>query len=244
MLDSSTIKLVSVCMATYNGEAYIYDQLRSILKSDKITEIIISDDGSTDKTKLIIESFNDKRIKIIEGPKKGLIQNFENAIKNSSGEVIFLSDQDDIWLDLKVDSTLEKLHDYDLVCSDCFVTNEKLEITNQSFFELNKSRKGIIKNIIKNSYLGCCLAFKRELIKDILPFPKKIGMHDWWIGLVAELKYSTFFLDEKLIYFRRHSNTNSITARKSNFSIAKKIKWRLYITFNLFKLDKQRNNEI
>lgn len=236
MLDSYKIKSVSVCMATYNGEAHIYEQLISILKSDKITEIIVSDDGSTDETRLIIESFNDKRIKIIEGPRKGLIKNFEYAIKNSSGDVIFLSDQDDVWLDSKVDIMLEKLHNYDLVCSDCIVTNGKLEVINQSFFKLNQSRKGVIKNVIKNSYLGCCMAFKKELIKDIVPFPNGIGMHDWWIGVVAELKYSTLFLNEKLMYFRRHSDTNSVTASKSPFLIEKKIKWRLYLVYNLFKL--------
>lgn len=234
-VNNLSIKSVSVCMATYNGEKYIFEQLKSILKSDKITEVIVSDDGSTDKTKTIIESFNDKRIKIIKGPKKGLIKNFENSIKNANGNFIFLSDQDDVWLDNKVDIMLEKLCKYDLVCSDCFVTNEKLGIINQSFFELNQSKPGIKKNLIKNSYLGCCMAFKRVIIKDILPFPEKVGMHDWWIGLVAELNYKTSFLDEKLIYYRRHGKTNSITANKSTFSIYQKVIWRLNIAFNLLK---------
>jgi len=235
IVNNLSLKSVSVCMATYNGEKYIFEQLKSILNSDKITEVIISDDGSTDKTKNIIESFKDKRIKIIEGPKKGLIKNFENSIKNATGKFIFLSDQDDVWLDNKVDIMLEKLCKYDLVCSDCFVTNKDLEVTTQSFFKLNKSKKGIFKNIVKNSYLGCCIGFNQKLVKDILPFPEKIGMHDWWIGLVAELKYSTLFLEEKLIYFRRHSNTNSITACESNFSISRKIKWRLTIAYSLLK---------
>ena len=228
-------KSVSICMATYNGEKYILQQLKSILKSNKISEIIISDDNSTDNTVSIINGIKDQRINLINGPQKGIIKNFENAIKNSSGDIVFLSDQDDVWLESKVDKMLEELQHFDLVCSDCFVTNEKLGIVNQSFFELNQSRAGIKKNLIKNSYLGCCMAFKRVIIKDILPFPERIGMHDWWIGLVAELNYKTSFLDEKLIYFRRHGNTNSVTADKSTFSIYQKAIWRLNIAYNLFK---------
>lgn len=81
---------VSVAMATYNGEKYIREQIKTILDClEENDELVISDDGSTDNTLGIINSFNDNRIVLIDGPKKGIKQNFANAIKNTSGEYIF-----------------------------------------------------------------------------------------------------------------------------------------------------------
>ena len=91
------INMISVCIATYNGEHYINQQLKSILSQLSYNdEIIISDDSSNDKTINIIESFNDKRIKLLKYQKYfNPIYNFENTLKNVSGDYIFLSDQDD-----------------------------------------------------------------------------------------------------------------------------------------------------
>ena len=103
--------MISVCIATYNGEKYIKEQLDSILPQlKKLDEIIISDDKSKDKTLKIIKTLNDSRIKIFTNPKKGLISNFENAITKSSGDYIFLSDQDDIWHENKIQFYLTVLY--------------------------------------------------------------------------------------------------------------------------------------
>ena len=166
--------MISVCMATYNGEKYIKEQLSSILSqlSEK-DEIIVSDDSSTDKTVEIIESFQDKRIKILKNNKfRQPNLNFENALKYSKGDIIFLSDQDDVWIENKVEIILNQLKKYDLIVSDAFITNEKLNITNDSLFSEVNSNRGILKNIIKNTYYGCCMAFKRKVLKKALPFTK------------------------------------------------------------------------
>ena len=97
-----------------------------------------------------------------------------------------------------------------------------------SFFKKNNSGKGKLKNIIKNSYVGACMAFRKELKKSILPFPEKIPMHDQWIGLIAEFKGDVTFLKEALIKYRRHKNTVTNFKRSSFFNI---LKWR----FNLIK---------
>ena len=99
--------MISVCMATYNGEKYIRDQLDSIIcnLNEKEDEIIISDDGSCDRTLDIINEYVNcypGMIKIVEGPHKGVVKNFEHAISIAQGEYIFLSDQDDIWENNKV----------------------------------------------------------------------------------------------------------------------------------------------
>ena len=181
---------ISVAIATYNGEKYIEEQLKSILSQLNIDdEIIISDDGSTDNTINIINSMNDKRIKLIQGPKKGVKQNFANAISNCSGKYIFLSDQDDIWVNNKVDKVLNIFENnkYDCITHNCYVVNgDNSEIIIDSFFQHRKSKKGIVSNMWKNKYLGCCMVFRSDMKKNILPIPNNIEMHDQWIGIICE----------------------------------------------------------
>lgn len=207
------IKKVSVAMATYNGEKYIKEQITTILNNLKENdELVISDDGSKDNTINIIKSFNDKRIKLVDGPKMGLKQNFNNAIKNTTGDYIFLSDQDDIWLPNKVDKMLEAFekNNYILIQHDAIVVDENDNVIFESFAEHRKVKTGIIKNLIKNSYHGCCIAFRKELKDKILPIPDEIYLHDQWIGMIAEVEGKTKFLEQKLMKYRRHSaNTSS-----------------------------------
>lgn len=229
--------MISVCMATYNGEKYIKEQLSSILSqlSEK-DEIIVSDDSSTDKTVEIIESFQDKRIKILKKNKfRQPNLNFENALKYSKGDIIFLSDQDDVWVENKVEIILNQLKKYDLIVSDAFITNEKLNITNESLFSEVNSNRGILKNIIKNTYYGCCMAFKRKVLKKALPFPKtrEIG-HDLWLGIIADRYFKVKFLKEKLIYFRRHENTLT-TIKKSKRRLIVKLLGRVKVLYYFLK---------
>jgi glycosyltransferase involved in cell wall biosynthesis len=229
---------VSVCIATYNGEKYIKDQLDSILDQlDDYDEVIISDDSSTDNTLNIIKSINDKRIKIFSNQKfKSPTYNFENAISQASGEVIFLADQDDVWMENKIMKVKEKLLFYDVVVTNCIIVDRDLNMINNSFYKFNNSGKGILKNIYKNSYLGCCLAFKKKTLELALPFPEKIPMHDIWLGFVFGLFYNTSFIVEPLVYYRRHGSNASSTGEKSPYNFFKKILFRYYILKNLPKL--------
>lgn len=222
-------------MATYNGEKYIKEQLESILcQLGDNDEVIISDDKSTDNTKLIIESFNDRRVRFFNNTaKKGVIENFENALLKSTGDYIFLSDQDDVWNEGKVTKTLEALKTYDLVLSDAYIVDSNGRVLHDSFYKINGSKKGFLKNIIKNSYLGCAMAFNRKTLEACLPLPSNIPMHDWWIGLVAETHGRVVHLDEKFINHRRHSNNTSFTGEVSQYSFFKKIYFRLIITFKI-----------
>lgn len=203
----------SIVMATYNGEKYIKEQIDSILSNmNESDELIISDDGSTDTTIEIIKSYQDHRFRLLEGPKKGVKQNFANGISNAKGEYIFLADQDDIWLNGKIDILLNIFDERNcsLVIHDCIVTDDNLNTVIDSFFRLRKSGNGMIKNIIKNSYIGCCMCFKKELVKYILPIPENIEMHDQWIGILAETKGSgSVFVNNKLIQYRRHEKNVS-----------------------------------
>ena len=106
---------ISVCIATYNGEKYIKEQLESIIHQlGEYDEIIISDDGSNDKTIQIIENFKDTRIKIFNhSPNRKTkykfdltTRNIENALSKAKGDFIFLADQDDIWIKNKVEKLI------------------------------------------------------------------------------------------------------------------------------------------
>ncbi len=225
--------MISVCIATYNASSYVYDQINSILvQLAPEDEVIVSDDLSGDNTLAIITSINDQRIKIIEGTVRlGIIKNFERALYAAKGNLIFLSDQDDVWLPNKVNVCKTALNDHGLVVTDCKVVDSDLNHVAASFFALKNSKKGILRNIYKNSYIGCCMAFRRDLLQIALPFPANIPMHDIWLGLLAEIKGQVIFIPAPLVLYRRHDKNASLLA--SNNSFTTKIWLRLLLIFNL-----------
>lgn len=219
---------ISVAMATYNGEKYIKEQLDSILHQlGKNDELVISDDGSTDGTLSILASYSDSRIKIFKGPGLGVKQNFANAIEKCNGRYIFLADQDDIWIDDKVNKILRVFEKEKCSCviHDAIVFNSNNgEIITDSFYKLRKSKNGAIKNIWKNSYIGCCMAFDSKMKNKILPIPNDIEMHDQWIGLLNDKYGKNIFIDDKLLKYRRHNdNVSSLSHHKLSKMIRNRI---------------------
>ncbi len=231
--------MISVCIATYNGERYIRQQIESIVCQLNVDdEIIVSDDGSTDGTLDIVKGIGDKRIKIIEGPgRKSPILNFECALKASKGDFIFLSDQDDVWKPDKVEICMKWLKTYHCVVSDAEVTDNRLKPLYPSLYAIMQVRQGRIYNTIwKNGYTGCCMAFRRDVVEASLPFPKDIPMHDIWIGNVAAYKYNVKFISDKLVLFRRHDNAISCNGKGSRFSLRQQLKFRINTIYNVIKL--------
>ena len=209
---------VSAVLTSYNGASYIEEQIRSILANLSLEdELIISDDGSTDGTELILASFSsDPRVRIFRGPGKGVKQNVSFALTKSSGDYIFLSDQDDIWSEHKVRSVLdafEKTHAALIVHDAQVVGADGSTVLLPSYFQHRGCGTGFIKNAVRNTYIGCCMAFKRVLLPYVLPIPDSVEMHDQWIGLMAEKhRFRVFFLNEKLLRYRRHGeNASSMT---------------------------------
>src|ERR1700744_1025883 len=188
--------IVSVCMATYNGEKYIHQQTESILDQlNTDDELIISDDGSTDHTISILESFNDPRIKIhYNRGSKGPNMNFQNAIQKAKGDYIFLADQDDIWFSNKISTMVSYLERYDVAVCDCNIVDNDLNMIKPSFFEHQNSGAGFFKNLRRNTYMGNSMAFKRGVIRLALPFPANIPNHDLWLGVVSDLFLKPFFI--------------------------------------------------
>jgi len=229
--------IVSVCLATYNGAKCIRAQLQSvIIQLGEFDEIIISDDRSTDATIDIINSFEDSRIKVVTNSNpSGPVGNFQNAMKHAIGDIIFLCDQDDIWKNDKIAKHVLTHESYDLVISNAIVIDEDEKILFPSFFEARGSKKGLYSNLLRNSYIGCCMSFNRKILQASLPFPKGIHMHDWWIGLVAELKGTIKFLDEPLMFYIRHDNNASGTLIKT-LSFYEQLKNRLIMMKSIASL--------
>lgn len=200
---------ISVCMATYNGERFIVEQLRSIAQQlSDADEIVIVDDRSSDRTIEIIKGLNLPRLKILTSPQRlGPVKAFELAIGQAAGELIFLADQDDVWLPGRVAAMRDALTQCDLVVCDARVVNENLEVIHPSFFAVRRSGPGLLRNIFKNSFVGCCMAFSSRVARASLPVPPSIYMHDVWFGLIANSLFRVKFLDTPFVLYRRHGAT-------------------------------------
>ena len=217
----------SVAMAYYNGAKYIDEQIRSILANmEDADELIISVDDASDGSETILQNWakNDPRIRIIKGPGKGVVKNFENAIKHCRGDIIFLSDQDDVWEKNKMTEIEHVFEDPKVmaVVHDAQIVDEKLSSLNQTTFEWRDNKAGFWKNMKKNSYIGCCMAVRRSALKRILPIPDNIWIHDQWIGLLAEQLGKVVFIEEPLIYYRRHGGNVTELTHGSITSMIKK----------------------
>lgn len=229
---------VSVCIPTYNGAKYIRRQLDTILyQLGDDDEVVISDDSSTDDTLLIVDSFQDDRIKILRGNTfHSPVFNLENAVKHCRGRYIFLADQDDVWVEEKIGCMLPLLDDYDLIVSDCRIVNEKEEVIHPSAFKLLHSGNGFLKNLMKNTYIGCCMAFRREVLSYVLPFPSNIPMHDMWIGLNVEYRRGrVLFLEKPLILYRRHGENSSSCSEPSQRTLKDKLLDRWHLLTSILK---------
>jgi len=223
---------VSVCMATYNGERYILEQLVSILSQLSINdEVVISDDNSSDQTENIIKKLNDPRVIFMKNKyDRGYTKNFEYALSHSSGDIIFLADQDDVWKSNKVNTIMLALMDSDFVVSDCKVVDPELKVIHESHFAIHSVKVGFIKNFLLPRYIGACMAFNRNVLDYALPFPseQKYAAHDYWISLISEMSFKVKIINEPLILYRRHDSNASNGGTKSKNSLSHKLRVRIY----------------
>lgn len=224
-------KLVSIAMATYNGEKFIVEQIESILaQSYENFELIIVDDCSTDKTVEILNKYKKfKKIKIFHNKERlGIIKNFEKAISLCEGKYIAFSDQDDIWLNSKLEVLVENINDSLLICSDSKLIGENNQIISNSFFRSIKlkipaTEKLYYKVIYESFILGCTMLFDREILNKVIPIPINSNSHDWWITVNSAATGRVKVLDEALLLKRVHPKNiykfyhDSLLFRLKNF---------------------------
>jgi glycosyltransferase involved in cell wall biosynthesis len=201
----------SVCVATYNGAQFIVRQLDSVLKQlDYDDEVIVIDDKSKDNTVDVIKNTYGNRVQVhVNIENLGAIKSFERAISFAKGDILFLCDQDDIWEEHKVPTVMKafKEQNADLVIHDALVVDGNLDVMNTSWnvYNHNNINQGIFGNILKNAYTGAFMAFKKDIVPAILPFPSSIEMHDQWIAQVCMiLKKKIVYIDQPLMKYVRH----------------------------------------
>lgn len=230
---------ISVALPSYNGERFLGEQLDSILMQlGPQDEIIISDDGSTDGTIRIIQEYQNEHscIRFLQGPQEGVKKNVEWALSHCSGQYIFLADQDDIWMPGKVEQVLKIFEERraNLVIHDAVVfDSDSGKPILDSFFSFRQSKAGIVKNLVKNSYIGCCMAFRAQLLAQVLPIPDQIEMHDQWIGVLNDFYYrSSCFYEKPLIFYRRHGENSS---GMTHYGIGKMIRNRVVFLWHFLR---------
>lgn len=223
-------------MAVHNGADYLLPQLRSILALLKSTdEVVVVDDASQDNSVELLRSLFDPRVKLYFNNRNlGVFASFEKALRHADGDIIFLSDQDDLWFPGKVEKTIDVFFlnpQVTLVASDASVIDKFGSVVEKSFFaRRGRFTAGVLRNIVKNKYLGCSLAFRRSMLKHFLPIPGDVPMHDMWIGILNDIYGKTHFIDEPLIAYRRHGDNLSPSAAAP---LVQRLVWRWRLVKNL-----------
>jgi len=229
---------ISVALASCDGERWIRAQVESILSQlGADDELVVADASSTDRTLDILEGFADARIRCLRGLPRGDIPgSFGKALAECGGEIVFLSDQDDLWLPGKVELCRKALEDSgaDLVVHDARVCGSDGQILSESFLADRSFAPGFWRNLWRPGYLGCALAFRRRLLVRALPFPAGVPMHDWWLGLLAERGEGVVPLPVPLILHRRHLLNANFEPGRSPYGWARRSRFRIRIGVAIF----------
>ncbi len=217
----------SVAMAAYNGEKYIAEQIDSIINMlSQNDEIIISYDISTDNTLAIIKDYEkkDDRIHVVFDSGHSVESNFNNAVANCHGEYIFLADQDDVWINDKINIMVKYFIDNPrtvVLIGDGYLTDSKLNKENELFKSYNTSANAF-RNYIKGSYLGCQMAFRNTITTKIWPVNIHYKMpHDLWLGILGSFYGKVELISDKGILHRIHEENYSNTSKMKLFGVIK-----------------------
>ena len=217
---------ISILLSSYNGEKYLKEQLDSLFaQTYKNFEIIVRDDGSTDKTKYILNEYEKNypnKVQIIEDGigNLGSSKSFMKLLEYSSDcEYVMFCDQDDVWLPEKIEMSINKIKELEvesnkniplLVFTDLTVVDEKLNIINKSYWNYQKLIPSITndwkKLLSQNVITGCTIIMNKKAKEVCLPFTLEMMIHDQWIGANISKYGKIGYLNEQTILYRQHGN--------------------------------------
>lgn len=220
--------MISIAMATYNGEKYLQEQIDSILRQTiQPTEIVICDDCSTDNTWEILQLYasKDSRFHIYRNDQNlGFGGNFEKAISLCHGDYIALSDQDDIWVDNHIELLYNGLGNKMMSCGNALLVDENGNSLGTTWKEMEQldyipdddflKLKSII--LFRNPFQGASMLFRKELIMYALPFPQGTLFHDRWFAIISAATGGINYINEILLYYRRTQQNVTVDRIKRN----------------------------
>lgn len=211
--------MVQILLATYNGELYLREQIGSLLKqTEKQIEILIRDDGSTDGTLQIIQEMCQKypeQIKWIQDEKKcgSALRNFYALLSYADADYVMFCDQDDVWFENKVATTLEAMKQEEeksgqplLIYSDYIPTDADLNpiVIQKKSNQIDHAKLDVNHLLVQNYVTGCTMMMNRALYENVLEYREEMLMHDWWIAIYAATFGRIMHLQEPLMYYRQH----------------------------------------
>lgn len=224
-------KTIGVILATYNGETFLREQIKSLTcQTVNIDEVIISDGGSTDNTIDIVTEILDKNrfnYRILKSEKKlNVIENFEKAYRECNCDYIFFCDQDDVWIENKIEITLDSMIETSAVLAftDAYISDSSLHFDKNSSlwksisFSVNGDTKcyskfdeDFIMILLKHNVVtGMCMCVDSAIKEKILPF-SKYALHDKWIAMMAILSGNVIAVNTRCVYYRQHNkNANGV----------------------------------
>jgi glycosyltransferase involved in cell wall biosynthesis len=214
---------ISIAMATYNGGRFVSEQLRSLAGQElPPTELVVTDDGSTDGTADLIEAFADSApfsIRVHRNAERlGVLRNFEKALSLCNGDIIFLSDQDDVWLPDKIISVMAAFEAHPealVILNDKIITDENL-VPSGATMLTNIRGFGSPDSCF---VAGCCAAFRRQWLDFALPIPEGPPAHDSWLLGLAHRLEKVELIERPLQYYRRHS----INFSQNSYSVGRRV---------------------
>lgn len=215
---------VSTCMATYNGAAYVADQIASILHQlSPDDELVVVDDGSTDDTVDIVLAVDDRRVHLHRGTRNaGHVAAFERAISEARGEYILLADQDDLWPEGRLDAMVGALSDSHFVAGN----QQEFPARPQPIQLVASMRPQRWRNIGRlllghQAYFGCAMGLRREMVRVALPFPPHVEAHDHWLAVMANVMGSFPHLEAPVVLRRVHGTNLTPTGRRGWQAVAR-----------------------
>lgn len=204
---------ISIAMAVFNGENYLEKQLLSLLNQSVLPdELIVCEDCSSDSSLNILQSFAEKApffVKIIQNEKnQGYVYTFSKALESTTGDLIFLCDQDDFWFENKIQEVVafaQENSKFSLYLNDAELADGNLIAKGLTTFGQMRNAEIPVETLV----LGCCMALRKELLEFCIPIPSNFSAHDVWIDEIAALSNSKIVIDKPLQYYRRHQKNES-----------------------------------
>ncbi|MFD3409162.1 glycosyltransferase [Aquirufa sp. HETE-83D] len=217
--------LISIVMATYNGEKYLREQVDSLLaQSYPSLEFVFVDDASSDATLAILQEYvsRDPRIRLVVNPvNQGLLATFETGIRAAKGEIIALADQDDVWMSNKISLLAGAIGSHSMIYADSALTDAAGARTGK-FSDRNHlcDYPTALHYVFGTKAMGHAMLFKREIIDIALPFPDYVG-HDYILGFAAAALNGVSYFPATLVNYRQHSSNTmgaDLSKGKKNYN--------------------------